>query len=443
MVRSFGYHSDFSMCWWLVPGFDMEYGLRPLSGDNDCIELMNICFGKEEVHFFVEHPLDDPTIVEDGADTSSSESVQVQDVKGKGKVVDEGNDCVEAEAEDSESDGDIDINMFESENEEGQGSRAADNQYSSEGENDSWVSEELGELVCSDPEDVRPRKKYATYHPAPFGRVFLQLGMEFPSLGVFKRAVKDYSMQIGRTYRYVKNDKTRVRAECLEENCDWLIYCSWSPETNSYQVKSFQEGHSCAMRFNNKQANCEWVAEQMVPEIRAHPRMTKDEAFEFLKTQRNVHVKDGKLFRALRAARKTVEGSERKQYANLKKYIKVLKERNKGSTVALGTRGNTFDRLYICLAACKQGFKEGCRPLIGLDGCFLKGYYGGQLLSAVAMDGNNAFFVIAYAIVESESKDTWSWFLQLLLGDIGDYKEHGYNFITDQQKVSYVLVLFL
>ena len=64
-------------------------------------------------------------------------------------------------------------------------------------------------------------------------------------------------------------------------------------------------------------------------------------------------------------------------------------------------------------------------------------------MSAVAMDGNNAFFVIAYAIVESESKDTWSWFLQLLLGDIGDYKEHGYNFITDQQKVSYVLVLFL
>ncbi|XP_072084719.1 uncharacterized protein [Arachis hypogaea] len=42
-----------------------------------------------------------------------------------------------------------------------------------------------------------------------------------------------------------------------------------------------------------------------------------------------------------------------------------------------------FDRLYISLDACKKGFIKGCRPLIGLDGCFLKGYYGGQLLSAV------------------------------------------------------------
>ena len=58
--------------------------------------------------------------------------------------------------------------------------------------------------------------------------------------------------------------------------------------------------------------------------------------------------------------------------------------------------------MFVCLDACKQGFKAGCRPLIGLDGCFLKGYYGGQLLSAVGQDGNNQIYVIAYAIVDVE-----------------------------------------
>jgi hypothetical protein len=48
------------------------------------------------------------------------------------------------------------------------------------------------------------------------------------------------------------------------------------------------------------------------------------------------------------------------------------------------------------------GFKVGCRPLIGLDGCFLKGYYGGKLLSVVGQDVNNQIFVIAYAIVDVE-----------------------------------------
>ncbi|PKI44280.1 hypothetical protein CRG98_035354 [Punica granatum] len=73
----------------------------------------------------------------------------------------------------------------------------------------------------------------------------------------------------------------------------------------------------------------------------------------------------------------------------------------------------------------EKGFKVGCMPLIGLDGCFLKGYFGGQLLSAIAQDDNQHFYVIAVAIVEQESRDTWSWFLIDLLGDIGQYNDNG------------------
>ncbi|PKI37374.1 hypothetical protein CRG98_042251 [Punica granatum] len=51
-----------------------------------------------------------------------------------------------------------------------------------------------------------------------------------------------------------------------------------------------------------------------------------------------------------------------------------------------------------------EGFKAGYRPLIGLDECFLKGYYGGRLLSAVAQDGNQHLYVIAIAVVEQESR---------------------------------------
>jgi hypothetical protein len=34
-----------------------------------------------------------------------------------------------------------------------------------------------------------------------------------------------------------------------------------------------------------------------------------------------------------------------------------------------------FGRMYVSLAAMKKGFLEGCRPIIGVDGCFLKGPY--------------------------------------------------------------------
>jgi len=48
----------------------------------------------------------------------------------------------------------------------------------------------------------------------------------------------------------------------------------------------------------------------------------------------------------------------------------------------LELRGEIFERMYVCFfVACKKTLMPSCRPLIGLYGCFLKGSYGGQLLT--------------------------------------------------------------
>ncbi|XP_020981334.1 uncharacterized protein LOC110272927 [Arachis duranensis] len=90
--------------------------------------------------------------------------------------------------------------------------------------------------------------------------------------------------------------------------------------------------------------------------------------------------------------------------------------------------------MYICLSGCNNGFKAGCRPLIGLDGAFLKTQIGGQILSAVAQDANHHIYVVAWAIVNIENKENWKWFLELLHEDLGDYKANGWCFISDMQK---------
>ena len=96
-----------------------------------------------------------------------------------------------------------------------------------------------------------------------------------------------------------------------------------------------------------------------------------------------------------------------------------------------------FERLYICWAGCKKGFLAGCRPIIGLDSCHLKTKMmgggwggGGQLIVAVARDPNEEYFSLAVAVVEAETKDSWTWFINLLLADIGDSKR--WTFISDQ-----------
>ncbi|XP_017420328.2 uncharacterized protein LOC108330352 [Vigna angularis] len=88
----------------------------------------------------------------------------------------------------------------------------------------------------------------------------------------------------------------------------------------------------------------------------------------------------------------------------------------------------------MCLEGCKQGFLGSCRPLIGVDGCHLKTTYGGQLLVAVGRDPNDQYFPLAFAVVENECKESWSWFLTLLLDDIGGINCQRWVFISDQQK---------
>jgi hypothetical protein len=101
-----------------------------------------------------------------------------------------------------------------------------------------------------------------------------------------------------------------------------------------------------------------------------------------------------------------------------------------------------FGRLYVSLAAMKRGFLEGCRPIIGVDGCFLKGPFKGQLLSAVGRDGNNNIYPIAFAIVEAEVKDSWVWFLETLVFDLGTHgRQARPTFISNGQKITFLFTL--
>ncbi|XP_014493085.1 uncharacterized protein LOC106755441 [Vigna radiata var. radiata] len=93
-----------------------------------------------------------------------------------------------------------------------------------------------------------------------------------------------------------------------------------------------------------------------------------------------------------------------------------------------------FERIYVCLNACKKSFVS-CRPSSFLDGCFLKGLYKGELLTAVGRDPNDHMLPIAYAVVEVENKDSWSWFLQLLIEDLGGNEIcRACTWMSDQQK---------
>jgi hypothetical protein len=90
-----------------------------------------------------------------------------------------------------------------------------------------------------------------------------------------------------------------------------------------------------------------------------------------------VKLSQDQAYRAKRRAIEMIQGAGREQFSHLRTYANELRNSNQNSTVIIkcaeSNTGPVFERIYVCLEACKAGFAYTCRPLIGLDACFLKG----------------------------------------------------------------------
>ncbi|GAA0164028.1 hypothetical protein LIER_19757 [Lithospermum erythrorhizon] len=129
----------------------------------------------------------------------------------------------------------------------------------------------------------------------------------------------------------------------------------------------------------------------------------------------------------------------RYQYGLVWDYVDELKRTHQGSTVFVeydeseedGTLG-VFKRIYVCLKPLIDGFKAGCRKLIGLDGCHTKGVHKQQILTAIALDPNNGWWPLCWAVVEKENKDVWKWFIQALSEVLNIVDQEDYVIMSDR-----------
>ncbi|XP_039128981.1 uncharacterized protein LOC120265150 [Dioscorea cayenensis subsp. rotundata] len=208
----------------------------------------------------------------------------------------------------------------------------------------------------------------------------LAKGMVFSSREALKEAVRQYGRNSRYNVKFVTNDKNRVKAMC-REGCPWVVWGSkFNPRDDldkTWQIKTYQD----------------------------------------VRSDFNLLVSLSKCHRAKLIALELVLGNAKEQYAKIYDYLEELRKTNVGTTTICHLDCRLFLRMYVCMQACKNGFKSGCRPIISLDACFLKGYYGGHLMVVVGTDANECLYPLAFAAVESENLESWCWFIQSLIQD--------------------------
>lgn len=291
----------------------------------------------------------------------------------------------------------------------------------------------------------RRRRKYRDFHDTHDMRIpiVLEKGLLFSDTSVFKRALKWYAVQNSFDFKYKHNDRIRVTAVCKDEACSWRIHAAVDAKRESIQIKTFIPAHQCGNRYENTRADVEYLSKKYMSNFKDDPTWTPYALQQMVKRDHNIDIPLGRCWRAKKAALKAIFGGHSEQYRHARSYCEAIMKWNPRSSAFVQQEGPCFQRMYICLYACKAGFKYGCRPIICLDACHLKGEYGGQLLCAVGTDGNDDMFPIAYAAAEAENKSSWEWFIKLLIDDIyvGSGEGRGWTIMSDRQKVLLWLIL--
>ncbi|BFG29590.1 hypothetical protein CerSpe_158640 [Prunus speciosa] len=267
-----------------------------------------------------------------------------------------------------------------------------------------------------------------------------RIGMQFGNKEELKEAIREYAIVQGRQVKLVKNDNRRIQAKCVgHTRCPFILFASKiDRDEETFAIKTLSLEHKCTRVDKLKYTNSRWLSIRFADKIRKNPEWDVGAFQSEVLEKYHMNVSRHQIYRAKNLSKVIIEGSYVEQYARLWDYAEELKKANKGSTVIIKNKMNgdvpVFQRIYVCLEACKRGFLAGCRPLIGIDGCHLKGPYTGQVLTAVGVDGNNGMYPVAYAVVELESKSSWIWFLELLIADLKIENGKAWVIISDKQK---------
>ncbi|XP_056847331.1 uncharacterized protein LOC108820195 [Raphanus sativus] len=260
----------------------------------------------------------------------------------------------------------------------------------------------------------------------------------------FKDCVLDYALRTGRNIQQYRYDKDKIGFRCLGSNeegtCEWKIYASVLPSDNVWKVRVFVETHSCVPNGQCSMLRVPQIARLFIDKIREEPDYYMPMKIEELILEKwGITASRPQCQAARTKALKWLEFEYDHQFACLRDYAAEIHESNVDSTVVIETLKNAegkdeFNRFYVCFENIRRTWKETCRPLLGIDGCFVKHKVKGQVLVALGRNADNAIYPVAWGVVQVENTENWSWFVRMVKEDLGLEDGEGFVLVSDRQK---------
>ncbi|XP_057760880.1 uncharacterized protein LOC130981298 [Arachis stenosperma] len=203
--------------------------------------------------------------------------------------------------------------------------------------------------------------------------------------------VKDYSIRRGVQYRVMEFDHLKYVGRCKEFGigCTWMICVALRQRKGTWDVRRYNGANTClttSISSDHRQLNYHVICARIYPLVRVDSAVTI----------------------------KVLQEATESTYGFRPSYRKVWKAKQKAVAQIYGDWEESYTKFPWWILGMQATMDGTCKPLISVDGTHLYGKYGGTLLLAIAQGGNSNILPVAFALVEGENVESWTFFLSYL-----------------------------
>ncbi|RYQ80517.1 hypothetical protein Ahy_Scaffold1g106879 isoform B [Arachis hypogaea] len=250
--------------------------------------------------------------------------------------------------------------------------------------------------------------------------VEFRVGHKFRSREAVLQDVKNYSIHMSAEYRVIESDRLNYQVQCRQAENG----CQWSFHVALREVQRVGGVHSClapTMSQDHCQLDSSLICKVILPLIQSNPSISIPVLQGAIQASYHFKPSYRKVWMAKHKIIVQIYQDWEESYNKVSKLLQALQSCFPGTICYLRVKSfydghllvrdcSIFNKVFWVFPSCVETFKH-CKPFVSVNDMHLYGRYGRVLLIAVAQDGNSNILPIAFAIVESESTESWSFFL--------------------------------
>ncbi|KAF9612982.1 hypothetical protein IFM89_004785 [Coptis chinensis] len=286
--------------------------------------------------------------------------------------------------------------------------------------------------------EVEEMAKVADPVVEEFGTCELEPRMSWATVEVCRDFFKTMAVKHKFSSKQVRNDRLRIELKCKVPDCDWAIIASVTKKDNhTFILRSYNDEHTCQAdeKNLNTHARAPWVAKALLERMRDHPDYRRKDIMKEMFSQFGINISYWTAWNARMQMLEAIHGNYENGYKLVPEMCRQIMRRNLGSISKYFMNQDSHNLIGVLVPfnASLDGWRNGCRPIVGLDGCFLKGKHGGCCLTVIGLDAMNGIFPLGIYICKAENKDTWRQFLCEMKSYLDMHKDK-LTFMSDRQK---------